>query len=67
MHGALSLAAGIVMLAVAGRTDCEAAAPRYEYQAAWIAVASPEPVVAEVERKSWTRLVTFRPERGFAL
>jgi len=63
----MSVAAAIVMLAAAGRADCEAAAPRYEYQASWIAVASPEPIVAEVERKSWARLVTFRPERGFAL
>ena len=55
------------MLAAAGQAACQAEPVRYEYQAAWIALASPEPISAEVERKSWARLITFRPERGFAL
>ncbi|MCC7200447.1 MAG: hypothetical protein IT483_13125 [Gammaproteobacteria bacterium] len=63
----LLLASGSAVIAPAGHAAGQAAPPQYEYRASWVAVASPEPVKAEIDSKSWARLVTFRPERAFIL
>lgn len=63
----VSITGGLVVLLTAGRAASQAAPFQQEYHASWIALASPEPVNAEVESKSWARLVTFRPERAFVL
>lgn len=63
----LCVAGGLAVFLVAGQAACQAATPQYEYRASWIALASPEPVTVEVERKSWAKLISFRPERGFTL
>jgi hypothetical protein len=55
------------VLLTAERAACQTAPPQYEYRASWIAVASPEPITADVESKSWARLITFRPDRAFVL
>ena len=66
-RGVVLIGAGLAATLASGLAGSQAASPRYEYQASWIAVASPEQISAEVEGNSWARLVTFCPERGFTL
>ncbi len=63
----LLVASELAVIATAGQATGQAAPPRYEYRASWVAVASPERITAEVNSKSWAQLVTFRPERAFTL
>lgn len=58
---------GLSLLLTVTQAVCDSAPPQYEYRASWIALASPEPVRVELEQKSWTKLISFRPERGFVL
>jgi hypothetical protein len=62
-----SIASGCAALLIAEQAASQVAPMQYEYHASWIAVASPDPVTAEVANKSWARLITFRPERAFVL
>ena len=67
MRQMLSVTAGLMLLLTAGHAVCQTAPPRYEYQASWIALASPEPISVVVQSESWARLIAFRPERALAL
>jgi hypothetical protein len=63
----LALAAHIVLLSWVQGAASQPSAAQHEYRAAWLMLANPEPVSAELTPGTWASLFALRPAGGFRL